>query len=219
MKTSSSASASLIRAFLVVALGGSPTWLTTLLVWLGSRSDSSPDYWTVMPWFIMFSVPVSCVTALIALVVVMRFPFAKGTLSRNFACIVAFFFAITFAGVKYLSWSDQSRPEKQKLQEPETVLNIIGQHEGIQAEVGKIRSVAIEKMTTTANHSATYEVLLDSTPRVSAIVEVQRRPRQARYSISCFTTIPLSQRKPKEDPCSLEGTVKYRGEHTWVIPH
>ena len=90
------------RAFFI-GYGFLPFWVATTGVFIGGHF-SHGDYWNAEPWLILFSIPVSVVTLLVALITLNIHARAPGDRSRKKVAATKAFLAMNLVLIAIVMW-------------------------------------------------------------------------------------------------------------------
>lgn len=181
-----------------------------LIVLFGSsKYDSEPNQ---LWWFVIFSMPVSFVTFLIAVALSIPHSFAKGTPSRKFASGVAVIAASIFATVVIVLGYEKAAEARVKSDDEAYVVPFVLNHRGIRAQFGNPQRLVIEKVETYGRRNTQYTVSLGITPSAFAIVGVWRIKGRSQFQLDCVTTTPINERS-KYGACKTgEISVEYQSK-------
>jgi hypothetical protein len=191
-----------------------PLWGAIVVVFIGSLSSGSRDYWNVAPWLIIFSIPICVATLLAATMILAVHAYAIGdevakkkAATKAFWWVNAVFVAIVGAWLLYLAglkW-ESDNDEKNARHFVQTHGTVVQQF-GPEAELRVISWSARGPRELPSQYEFEIDAKRPLGPSpdsryISAIVDVKASPGKRLFVLRCITAVPFGKRDSFKDPC------------------
>lgn len=193
-----------MRLVLLLGFGGLPLWLAILFIFY-SYSTMSGEYAGMTLWSLVPALPATLATTVIAMATVGIYSGVKGSQNRKAAVASSFFVLANIALLIVVAepfWEKRQAEKKINLERPQ-VEQFVTRNAHVHAQVGAPKTVSIVSYTTLRDDlmPSTYDVGVEGSEQIYAIVKVNRTKEPTTFSLECTTKLYMGQRDARKGPC------------------
>ena len=193
-----------MRLVLLLGFGGLPLWLAILFVFY-SYSTMSGEYAGMALWALVPALPATLATTAIAMATVGIYSGVNGSKKRK-ACVASSFFALASIALLIVvakPFWEKRQAEKEIEHERPQVEQFVTQNAHINAQVGAPKAVSIVSYTTLRDDlmPSTYDVGVEGSEQIYAIIKVNRTKERTTFSLECTTKLYMGHRDARKGPC------------------
>ena len=165
----------------------------------------SGEYAGMALWALVPALPATLATTAIAMATVGIYSGVNGSKKRK-ACVASSFFALASIALLIVvakPFWEKRQAEKEIEHERPQVEQFVTQNAHINAQVGAPKAVSIVSYTTLRDDlmPSTYDVGVEGSEQIYAIIKVNRTKERTTFSLECTTKLYMGHRDARKGPC------------------